>query len=65
MPPELPGLSALIVSDLLGTRESISITTILNISAALKVDVITKEQMQEAFDSYWAFITSEAVKVYG
>lgn len=65
MPPELPGLSALIVSDLLGTRESIAITTVLNISAALNVEVITKEQMQEAFDSYWTFITSEAVRVYG
>ena len=64
-PPAIPGLSALIVSDLLGTRESISITTILNISAALNVEVITKQQMQEAFNGYWEFITSEAVRIYG
>ncbi|MDB4484621.1 hypothetical protein N9026_00230 [bacterium] len=62
--PDLPGLSALIVSDLLGTRESIAITTVLNISAALKVDVITKEQMQEAFDGYWSYITAEAQRIY-
>ena len=63
--PDLPGLSALVVSDLLGTRESIAITTVLNISAALNVEVITKQQMQEAFNGYWEFITSEAVRIYG
>ena len=63
--PDLPGLSALIVSDLLGTRESISITTVLNISAALNVEVITKQQMQEAFDGYWSFINAEAQRIYG
>ena len=61
----LPGLSALVVTDLIATRESIALTTVLNISAALGVEVITKKQMQEAFDGYWSFITTEAKKLYG
>ena len=61
----IPGLSSLVISDLITTRETIQLTTVLNLSAALGVEVITKEQMQEAFNGYWEFISSEATRMYG
>ena len=64
-PAPLPGLSSLIITDLISTRETVALTTVLNLSAALNVEVITKADMQEAFDGYWSFITSEAQKLYG
>lgn len=64
-PAPLPGLSALVINDLITTRETIQLTTILNLSFALGVEVITKEAMQESFDNYWEFVSSEARRVYG
>ena len=54
-PAPIPGLSSLVISDLISS----------NLSAALGVEVITKEVMQEAFDNYWMFISNEANRLYG
>ena len=64
-PPVLPGLSSLVINDLITTRETIQTTTVLNLSAALGVEIITKEQMLEAFEGYWQFISNEAKRMYG
>lgn len=64
-PDPIPGLSSLVISDLISTRETIQLTTLLNISAALNVEVITKAVLQKAFDSYWEFVSSESKRIYG
>ena len=44
------------MSDLLGTRESIPVTTILHLQSVLGVEVVSKDDLLKAADSYVNFI---------
>ena len=50
------GLSDVVIVDLLNTRETITLTTILSLQAALKVEVITEQMLRDAFDSYISYV---------
>ena len=50
------GLSDIVVQDLIGTRDSVSLTTILQLQRLLKVEVITREELVEKFNNYLDFI---------
>ena len=46
------GLSDLIVSDIIGSRESIPLATIVQIQQLFGVQVITRKELEDAFTSY-------------
>ena len=50
------GMNSLTFSDVISSRESVLITLVLNVQKVLGVTVVTRERMQEAFDSYLDFI---------
>ena len=45
-------LSHLVVVDLLATRESVSLTTILSLQKELEVTAVNKDDLRTAFESY-------------
>ena len=53
------GLSDLVLSDLLGTRESIPLTTIIKIQRLLKVEVITADDILKAAQGYVNYVFQE------
>lgn len=53
------GMSDLVVSDLISTRESVSLTTVINIQKALNVEVITTKDVMEACQSYVDYVFSQ------
>ena len=55
----LLGMNSLTFSDVISSRESVSITLVLNVQKVLGVTIITRERMQEAFDSYLTYILGE------
>ena len=50
------GMNSLTFSDVISSRESVSITLVLNVQKVLGVTIITRERMQEAFESYLNYI---------
>ena len=50
------GMSDLVISDLISTRESVSLTTVINIQKALNVEVITTKDVMEACESYCNYV---------
>ena len=50
------GMGSIVMSDLLGTRESIPVTTILHLQSVLGVEVVSKDDLLKAADSYVNFI---------
>ena len=50
------GLSDLVVADLIVSRESISINTILQLQKLLGVEVITRKEMEAKFSNYLDYI---------
>ena len=52
------GLSDLVVSDLIGTRDSIALTTIVQLQKLLGVEIITRKELNEKFENYLDFILS-------
>ena len=53
------GMSRTVVFDLINSRDTISILLILKLQAVLKVEVITPETMQKAFDGYLNYIFTQ------
>ncbi|WP_222930593.1 hypothetical protein [Synechococcus sp. BIOS-E4-1] len=49
-------LSDVVVVDLLNTRETITLTTILSLQAALGVEVITEKMFRDSFDGYVNYV---------
>ncbi|WP_136988963.1 hypothetical protein [Synechococcus sp. UW140] len=50
------GLCDLTITDLLNTRESIALTTVLSLQVALGVVAVTKEDVLKAFDGYANYV---------
>lgn len=46
------GMSPIVVSDLIGTRDSISLPVLVKLQALLDVQVVTKAELKKAFDGY-------------
>ena len=49
-------LSDITIRDLINTRESIQIVTVLSLQAALGVEALTKEEVMKAFQGYCDYI---------
>lgn len=64
-PQALADMNAFVISDMITTRDSVPLVTILNLSEALGVDVISKEDLHKAFDGYLTYVFSEAKRKYG
>ena len=56
----LLGMNSLTFSDVISSRESVAIALVLNVQKVLGVTIITRERMQEAFDSYLNYILQES-----
>ena len=52
-------LGSIVISDLLGTRETIPLDTILQLQVAFGVSIITPDDIREACDSYIAYCFSK------
>ena len=52
------GLSRIVLADLLGTRESLSLITLINLQDALGVVVITEEDIIKAATNYAKYVFS-------
>ena len=50
--PPLLDMSNIVITDLLATRESIPLPTVLRLSSALGVEVVTKDVIREQLESY-------------
>ena len=50
------GLSDLIVSDLIGSRDSVQLAILLKIEQLLNVKVVTRKRLTEAFKSYMDYL---------
>ena len=57
-PDQMLGLNSIVMADLLGTRESIPLETILRIQKVLNVVAVTRDEVAEACESYldWMFV---------
>ena len=53
------GMSNIVVTDLLNSRESVSLPVVLQLQAILGVEVVSKDRYMEAAESYFEFITSK------
>ena len=53
------GMSRTVVYDLINSRDTISIVLILKLQAVLKVEIVSPETMQKAFDSYLNYIFTQ------
>ena len=49
-------LSDVVIVDLLNTRETITLTTILSLQAALNVEAISEKDLRDAFDGYLEYV---------
>ena len=49
-------LSAIVISDLIGSRDSIPLTTILNLAFNLGVEVIDRKDLEAAFAGYLDYV---------
>ena len=56
-PDAMLGLSSIVMADILGSRESIPLDTILKIQKVLGVEAVTKDEVLKACESYctWMF----------
>ena len=52
-------MSNIVVTDLLNSRESVSLPVVLQLQAILGVEVVDKGLYMEAAESYFEFITSK------
>lgn len=52
-------LSNIVVTDLLNSRESVSLPMVLQLQAILGVEEVSKDRYMEAAESYFEFITSK------
>ena len=50
------GLSDIVVSDLIGTRDSIALNTILQLQRLLGVEIITKKELVSRFNDYLQYL---------
>ena len=50
------GMGSIVMSDLLGTRESIPLTTILKLQKVLNVEVVSREDLEDAAESYINYV---------
>jgi len=50
------GLSDLVVSDLIGTRDTIALPVMLEIQKLLGVEIITKKRLQDRFKNYLDYL---------
>ena len=50
------GMSSVVVGDLIGSRESISLPVILKLQRALGVEAVTKEDIEESMKSYCDYV---------
>ena len=55
------GMSSIVVADILGSRDSISINILLKIQEALGVEVITKKTILDAAKSYVDFVWAKDI----
>lgn len=54
--PSLEGFAAITVSDLIGTRESIQLTTLIQLQKALGVTVTTEKDILDACKGYCSYM---------
>ena len=52
------GLSDLVISDILGSRETISLPIILKLERLLDVKVVTREDLDKAFSGYLDYLAA-------
>ena len=50
------GMGSIVMSDLLGTRESIPLTTILRLQKVLNVEVVSRQDLEDAAESYINYV---------
>ena len=58
--PALLGMSDLIITDLISTRESIALLHIVNLQAALGCEVVGKQAIRDQLEHYLDWIWSQA-----
>ena len=58
--PAIAGLSDMVLNDLIVSRDSISLTTILNLEVALGVKVLKREDLEAGFSSYLDYVYAVA-----
>ena len=56
--PKLLGMTELVISDLIGTRDSLPLVTVVNLQDALGVEIVTKEDIKKQLDSYLNYVWS-------
>ena len=50
------GLSDLVVSDLIGSRETIPLTTVIQLQHLLGVEIVTRKELEAKFKSYLDYV---------
>ena len=50
------GMSTIVFSDLVNTRDSIALTVILRLQSALGIEVVTQKDIEEACASYISYV---------
>ncbi len=58
--PSLGNLAGITIADLLGTRESISLITVLNLQAQLKCEVFSEAEILDACKSYVEYVFAKS-----
>ena len=56
----LLGMSSIVFSDLINSRDSISLPLVLKMQLILGVEVVTKQRMEEAFKHYLEYVFNDA-----
>lgn len=55
----LLGMSSFVFSDLINSRDSISLTLVLKIQQVLGVEVVNKKRLEDAFKSYLEYVLND------